>query len=69
MLQQNWVTVKEASEILGCSVQHVRHLARSEVIRSSKLTERTMVVHLPDVQKYNEIEKTVGRPRRGDKNE
>ncbi len=67
MLQKNWITVKEASELLGCSVQHVRHLARTKVLRFNKLTERLMVVHLPDVEKYREIEQTVGRPRGSEK--
>lgn len=69
MLQKNWITVKEASEILGCSVQHVRHLARSKVLEFSKVSDRMMVVHLPSVEKYQQVEKTVGRPRRGEKND
>lgn len=67
MLQKNWITVREASEILGCSVQHVRHLARENVLEYSKLSERMMVVHRPSVEKYQQIEKTVGRPRRSEK--
>lgn len=63
MLQKNWITVKEASKMLGCTVQHVRHLARHEMLEYSKLSERMMVIHVPSVQKYMQTEQTLGRPR------
>lgn len=68
MLQKNWVTVKEASKLIGCTVQHVRHLARNDRLESAKLNERAIVIYLPSVEKYCKTEKTVGRPRISEKN-
>jgi len=67
MLQKNWITVKEAAERIGCTVQHVRHLVRNEQIEGNKITERMVVVHAPSVEKYCNLTKTVGRPRISEK--
>lgn len=69
MLQKNWITVKEAAERIGCTVQHVRHLVRDNQIEGHKMTERLVVLHLPSVEKYCSLKKTVGRPRISEKKE
>jgi len=68
MLQKNWVTVKEAADIIGCTVQHVRYLARENQISSDKIGEKLVIVQRQSAEKYANCKKNVGRPRINPKN-
>ena len=63
MLQKNWITVKEAAELIGCTVQHVRSLIKKHKWEYNKVTERLIVVHVSTIEKYCKVQQTVGRPR------
>lgn len=63
MLQENWVTVKQAADIIGCRVQHVRLLARNNEIKASRIGEKLWVIDRTSAEKYAKAKKKTGRPR------
>lgn len=63
MLQENWVTVKQAADIIGCRVQHVRLLARNNEIKASRIGEKLWVIERTSAEKYAKSKKKTGRPR------
>lgn len=63
MLEKKFVTVKEASEIIGCSVGNVRHMILDKRLKAEKLgsywiIERTLA------EKIAKTPAKTGRPRK-----
>ena len=64
---QNWLSCDEASDIIGCTADHVRFLARQGQLQAQKFGERTWLIDKESAEKVaNETPKT-GRPRKNDK--
>ena len=66
MLQKNWLTAAEAATIIGCRVQHVRLLARSNQVQASRIGDKLWVIEKGSAEKYAKEKKNTGRPRSGE---
>jgi hypothetical protein len=67
MLDNKWLTIEEATEIIGCTPSYVRFLLRKEHLAGKKLTERTWIVDEQSAKKFAESPKKTGRPRTTEK--
>lgn len=67
MLEKNWMTVQQAAEALGYTVQHVRLLARKNEIQHAFVGPRMMVLEKNSVILFGKNQKNIGRPRSGQK--
>jgi excisionase family DNA binding protein len=61
MLTQKVLTTKEASEILGISMQRVRDLIHDDQIEAEKIG-RDWIIKTEDLEKFQENRRGPGRP-------
>ena len=64
MLDQKWMTIEEAANVLGCTPDHVRLLARQEKLDAEKVGKTMWVIRRESVAKFSKKPYTVGRPRK-----
>lgn len=57
-----YVTTRQAAEMLGVAPDHVNHLIRVGKLRGNKLGGWSWLVYVPSVQKYLETKSDRGRP-------
>lgn len=62
MLENRWLSVHEAKQILNCSQSYVRYLIRTEVLRGQKIGPRAWVVDIATVEEFKQKPKKTGRP-------
>lgn len=60
-----YISVPQAADIIGCTVNRVRQLIGEGKIRAEKLNDRAWAVVADDVHEYADAEQTTGRPRVG----
>jgi excisionase family DNA binding protein len=66
VMQEKWITISQAAELIGCSSQRLRFLAKEQQIRSEKVG----FVWLVDRKQAELMAKTpakTGRPRKNQK--
>lgn len=66
-IDKNWVTVKEAAEVIGCSGGHVRHLIDDGKLVAKKFGN-CWAVQRKAAEKVSETPAKTGRPRKVQKN-
>ena len=64
MLGKNWLTVVEAAEVIGCSEQRVRALAKESKIKSEMLTGKCWLIDRAAAELMAKTPAKTGRPRR-----
>jgi excisionase family DNA binding protein len=65
MLENKWITITEAAAIIGCSTAHLRFLAISEKIKSTKVGPRLWLIDKKAAEKMAKTPAKTGRPRSG----
>ena len=68
MLGNKWLTIEEATEVIGCTPSYVRFLLRKELVLGKKLSPRTWLVDVKSARTFAKAPKKTGRPRRSEKN-
>lgn len=63
MLGKNWLTIAEASSIIGCSAQRLRVLAAEQKIKAAKVGERAWLIDRKAALHMAENPAKTGRPR------
>lgn len=63
---ENWVSVGEAAEILGCTEGRIRQLLRDHELAGQKVNERAWIINRDSVERFSKKPQTVGRPRVGE---
>jgi excisionase family DNA binding protein len=66
-IDKNWITVKEAAEIIGCSNGHVRHLIDGQKLVAKKFGN-CWAIEFKAAQKVARNPAKTGRPRKVQKN-
>ena len=59
----DYLTVQEAAEMIGCSVANVRTLYRRGVLPTVRYGKRTVLVQRRDVEQYRDSARHPGWPR------
>lgn len=62
-LHGNFVSVKEAAEIIGCTDSNVRRMIAAGSLAAVRLTERAYAVRMDSAQKAAKNPSSTGRPR------
>lgn len=60
---ENWVSVNEAAEILGCTDGRVRQLLREHELAGQKVNERAWIISRESVDRFAKKPQPLGRPR------
>ena len=60
---ENWVSVAEAAEIIGCTDGRVRQLLRDHELAGQKINERAWVISRDSVERFAKKPQIFGRPR------
>jgi excisionase family DNA binding protein len=68
VLENSWMTISQAAELAGCSTQYIRLLAKKKQIKAEKVGAIWMVDR-KHAESLADKPHTVGRPRRGKKDE
>lgn len=68
MLDNKWLTIAEASDVIGCSDSYVRFLLRENQISGKKVTDRLWLVDVASAKKFAKTPQKTGRPRGISKN-
>lgn len=63
MLEKKYVTVREASDIIGCSVGNVRHMILDNRLKAEKLGSY-WVIEKKQAEKAAKTPAKTGRPRK-----
>ena len=63
MLGKNWLTIKEAAELVGCSTSRIRALASKADLKAVKVGERAWLIDRKAAEKMQETPAKTGRPR------
>lgn len=58
-----YVSVPEAAEIIGCTDGRVRQMLRQGMLRAKKISERAWLVLRKEAEKYAKTPQKRGRPR------
>jgi excisionase family DNA binding protein len=66
-IDKNWITVKEAAEIIGCSNGHVRHLIDGQKLVAKKFGN-CWAIEFKAAEKVARTPAKTGRPRKVQKN-
>lgn len=64
----DYVTVAEAAEIIGCTDGRVCQMARAGELKGQKMGKRTWIILRKDCEKYAKTPQKMGRPRNSQKN-
>jgi excisionase family DNA binding protein len=67
MIDKNWVTVKDAAEIIGCSNGHIRHLIDDDKLVAKKFGN-CWAIERKTAEKVARTPAKTGRPRKVQKN-
>jgi excisionase family DNA binding protein len=67
MSVENWLSCDEASELIGCTANHVRLLARQGKIKAKKFTERIWLIDEEAAAELRDKPAKTGRPRKTQK--
>ena len=60
---ENFLTVTEAADVIGCTTGRVRQLLLAGSIIGKKFTKRSWAVDRDSARRYAARKKTTGRPR------
>lgn len=63
MLDNKWLTIEEAAELIGCTTSHLRFLLREEKIKGKKVGERLWLVDVASAKQFARHPAATGRPR------
>lgn len=58
-----YVTTKQAAEMLGVDPDHINHLLAKNKIRGIKPGGWSWLVYVPSIERYNKLRSPKGRPR------
>jgi excisionase family DNA binding protein len=58
----DWVTVKEAGELLGVSARRVSALVKSGRLKATRVGERVLMLRRDEVVAFGKIDRPTGRP-------
>lgn len=64
-ITEEWITVAEASKLIGVSMRRVRQLVHENKIKDKEITKRFSLVFRPDVETEASRQSKTGRPRGG----
>lgn len=64
MIEEKWLTIHDAAQLIGCSEDHVRLLARNGTLDSQKLGKRMWLLEKDSVVKFALEPQKTGRPRK-----
>lgn len=64
MLDKKWLTVVEAAELIGCSEQRVRYLAKKAEIKSELVTGKCWLIDREAAETMARTPAKTGRPRK-----
>lgn len=67
MLDKKWITVKQASQLIGVAESHIRTLCIKQVLKSFKATERLWLIDRKEAQYMADNPCNFGRPRKNSK--
>lgn len=67
MALNEFLSVPEAADALGCTVSRVRQLLRAGDLAGKKLNERAWAIRKADVDKLARVPYVTGRPRSGER--
>lgn len=59
----DYACTTEAAKIIGMSTGRLRELCRLGEIRTYALSERVVLIPMPEVRRVKQTESTTGRPR------
>lgn len=65
LLDNKWLTIEEAVDVIGCTPSYVRFLLRQEKLAGKKISERAWLVDVDSARKYAKKPKVTGRPKSG----
>lgn len=68
MLENSWLTVTEAAQLIGCSGQRIRVLATAARIKSIKVGPRAWLIDRSEAEEMRKNPPKTGRPRKNKKN-
>lgn len=63
MSLENYLTITETADMLGCTEGRIRQLLRDKKLKGKKFHERAWAIERVSAEKYAAIKQTVGRPR------
>lgn len=63
MLDNRWLTIEEAVEVIGCTPGYVRILLRDEKLIGKKLGDRLWLVDVDSAKEFAKKPASTGRPR------
>lgn len=63
MLDKNWMTVRQAAELIGCTRQHVCFLAKEGQLKKEYFDDRTIILARDSVESFAKQKQKTGRPR------
>ena len=62
MLEENWITISQAADLVGCTTAHLRLLAKRNELRAEKVGF-VWLVDRAHAEELAEKRPNVGRPR------
>lgn len=69
MLDNKWLTIDEATEVIGCTSGYIRFLLRKNHVEGKKIGPRAWLVDVKSAKKFAKTPKKTGRPRKYEKND
>lgn len=67
MLENKWLTMAEAAELMGVTTNYVRLLLRQKKVEGQKIGERCWLVDAKSAKGYARLPYVTGRPRKASK--
>jgi len=64
MLENKWITTKEAAELIGCTRAHVSYLADKGQLVAERVNPRCWLIEKKSAQEIAKIPAKTGRPRK-----
>lgn len=62
-MPENFLNVREAASVIGCTEGRICQLLRAGVVRGEKLNERAWLIYRDSAEAYARSPRLVGRPR------
>lgn len=67
MLEKNWLTVSETAELVGCSAQRIRFMAKESLIKAELANGRCWLIDRKAAESMAKTPAKTGRPRKNKK--
>lgn len=64
LLDNKWLTIEEATNVIGCTPSYVRYLLREQKLAGKKISERAWLVDMKSAHKYGAKPQATGRPKK-----